>query len=60
MRRVAWLKSGNVVFNGPRAMYNFNDGMIGGDNVHANLLANAVRIRRPFCHQQLGPHAIHS
>ena len=26
-----------------RAMYNFNDGMIGGDNVHGNLLANAVR-----------------
>ena len=33
----------SVVFNGPRAMFNFNDGMIGGDNVHGNLLANAVR-----------------
>ena len=34
---------GNVVFNGPRAMFNFNDDLLGGDNVHANLLANAVR-----------------
>ena len=56
---------GNVVFNGPRAMFNFNDGMIGGDNVHANLLANAVREsgdhsainswdRMPYIHD-LGP-----
>ena len=35
--------AGNVVFNGPRAMFNFNDGMLGGDEVHANLLLNAVR-----------------
>ena len=33
----------SVVFNGPRAMFNFNDDLLGGDNVHANLLANAVR-----------------
>jgi len=57
--------AGNVVFNGPRAMFNFNDGMIGGDNVHANLLANAVREsgdhsainswdRMPYIHD-LGP-----
>lgn len=24
-------------------MFNFNDDLLGGDNVHANLLANAVR-----------------
>ena len=28
--------AGNVVFNGPRAMFNFNDGMLGGDNVSQN------------------------
>ena len=37
--------AGNVVFNGPRAMFNLNDGMIGGDNIHGNLLANAVLLK---------------
>lgn len=35
--------SNNVVFNGPRAMLNFNDGFGGGDIIGYNLLANAVR-----------------
>ena len=35
--------SGNVVFNGPRAHINFNDGFGGGDVIADNLLANSCR-----------------
>ena len=34
---------GNVVFNGPRAGINFNDGFGGGNLVHSNLAFNLVR-----------------
>ena len=34
---------GNVMFNGPRAAINFNDGFGGGDSVAENLLLNMVR-----------------
>ena len=34
---------GNVHFNGPRAGVNFMDGMMGGDLMEGNLLANCVR-----------------
>ena len=35
--------SNNLFWNGPRAALNFNDGFGGGDDVHGNLLLNAVR-----------------
>ena len=34
---------GNVIFNGPRAGLNFNDGFGGGDDVSHNLIVNMVR-----------------
>jgi hypothetical protein len=35
--------SGNICFNGPRAGFNFNDGMGGGDLLKGNLIFNMVR-----------------
>mmetsp|Transcript_10171 Transcript_10171/g.19918 ORF Transcript_10171/g.19918 Transcript_10171/m.19918 type:complete len:924 (-) Transcript_10171:152-2923(-) len=33
----------NVMMNGPRSMINMNDGFLGGDNIHHNVMLNAVR-----------------
>jgi hypothetical protein len=34
---------GNVMYNGPRAAININDGLIGGDIIEGNLVFNMVR-----------------
>merc|ERR1719337_839874 len=34
---------GNVCYNGPRAGFNWNDGMPGGDLVEGNVIFNMVR-----------------
>ena len=34
---------GNIAFNAPRALVNFNDGAFGGSTLEKNLFVNAVR-----------------
>ena len=40
---VATQLENNICFNGPRAGFNFNDGMGGGDNLKSNIIFNMVR-----------------